>query len=80
MYKVKDSVTHQGIGGQEFTIEKEFTISYALDMPFEDMNIAMYNFIMRRLDLSEEDENMKLYYGHINGLGYFIAEDELEVI
>ncbi len=81
MMKIKETVKHQEIGGQYFEIEKEFRISDALDMPFNSMNIAMYNFISRRMDLMDEKyENMKLYYGHVGMLGYFVAEDELEEI
>ena len=40
----------------------------------------MFNFINRRLDfINEENENKKVYYGHVENLGYFVAEDEIEM-
>lgn len=80
--KLKGNIEHQGIGGKEITIEKEMTGSYILDRDFKDMTIAEYNFIKRRPDLISMDEqqfdNMKIYYGHVGLLGYFVAEDEIE--
>ena len=83
MLKIKENVTHQGIGGKGFVIDKEipvFTIGEILDCVLEDMNVAMLNFIMRRTDLFKINENLKVYYGHVGLLGYFVAEDELENI
>lgn len=77
--KLIKSIKHQGIGGKMIVLEREGTISYALDMPFDKMTIGLYNFINRRPDLMEpEKENMKLYYGHVGNLGYFVAEDEFD--
>ena len=72
-----DSVEHQGIGGKEIVIEKEGTLSYILDKTFTDMTIAEIQFA-KRYDIANKDENTKLYYGHVDGLGYFVAEDELK--
>ena len=55
-----------------------FTIGEILDCQLEDMNIAMVNFLIRRTDLFNLDENLKVYYGHVGSFGYFVAEDELE--
>ena len=71
--KVKEDVKHQGIGGKRIIIEREFNSSDILDQPINKMNIACINFIARRMI----PDNMKVYYGHVNGLGYFIGEDEL---
>ena len=71
--KVKEDVKHQGIGGKRIIIEREFNSSDILDQPINKMNIACINFIIRRMI----PDNMKVYYGHVNGLGYFIGEDEL---
>lgn len=77
--KIKESVEHQGIGGKEIVIEKELTINDILDKDFKEMTIAMYNFIMRRIDLMEEKYGkQKVYYGHVGILGYFVAEDEIQ--
>lgn len=77
--KLKEGIEHQGIGGKYIVLEREDTITYALDMPLEKMTIGLHNFCMRRTDLmSEEYENMKLYYGHVGTLGYFVAEDEID--
>lgn len=78
--KLVDNITHQGIGGQIFRVEKEGTMSYILDMNVDDYTIAVHNFIIRRDDIFTIDDNMKLYYGHVNNLGYFIAEDEIEEV
>lgn len=76
--KVKPEVKHQGIGGKEIIIEREGTIAYALDIPLNEITIGLYNFIQRRPDLmDDEHDKVKLYYGHVGNLGYFVAEDEL---
>ena len=78
---IDPKVTHQGIGGKEIIIEREMTIGDILDTNFNNMPIAMTNFIMRRTDIiDEKHENMKVYYGHVGYLGYFVAEDEIEFI
>lgn len=71
--KVREDVKHQGIGGKRIIIEREFNSTDILDLDIHKMNIACINFITRRMI----PENMKVYYGHVNGLGYFIGEDEL---
>lgn len=77
--KIKKTVDHQGIGGKKIVIEREDTITYALDYPLNQTSIALHNFLLRRLDIiNEEHEDMKIYYGHVGNLGYFIAEDELD--
>lgn len=84
-----DSISHQGIGGQTMRIEKEGTMKYIYDTFMQDFTIAMYNFVMRRNDIMStnilddgtiDNENMKIYYGHVGGLGYFIAEDEIKEV
>lgn len=76
---IKENVEHQNIGGKEIIIERELTIDDILDTNFNEMPIAMYNFIMRRNDLLEEKYGKrKVYYGHVGILGYFVADDELE--
>ena len=60
-------------------IEKELTIDDVLDKDFKEMTIAMYNFIMRRMDLMEDKYgDRKVYYGHVGELGYFVADDEIK--
>ena len=39
--------------------------------------MACYNFLRRRPDFNREFPH-KLYYGKVDGLGYIVAEDELE--
>lgn len=78
--KLIDSISHQNIGGQTMRIEKEGTMNYILDMSCNDYTIAIHNFILRRDDIFTVEENMKIYYGHINNLGYFIAEDEIKEV
>ena len=77
--KLKEGIEHQGIGGKIIVLEREGTIAYALDMPLEKMTIGLYNFVQRRPDLmNDENQDMKLYYGHVGTLGYFVAEDEFD--
>ena len=74
--KIKDDVKHQGIGGKVIRIEKEMPIDYMLDYPFDSMNIALYNFVMRRIGSVQCVET--IYYGHVGNLGYYIADDEIK--
>lgn len=78
--KLVDNISHQGIGGQTMLIEKSGTMSYILNMPCDEYTIAVHNFIVRRDDIFTVDENMPIYYGHVNGLGYFIAQDEIKEV
>lgn len=78
--KLIDNITHQGIGGKTMRIEKEGTMNYILDMSCDDYTIAVHNFILRRDDIFTVNENMKIYYGHVDNLGYFIAEDEIKEV
>lgn len=76
---INKEVKHQGIGGKEIIIEQELSVAYFLDANFKDYTIAMYNFVMRRTDLMEPKyENVKVYYGHVGFLGYFVSEDEIK--
>ena len=74
--RIKDEVDHQGIGGKIIKIEKEMPINYALDYPFDHMPIALYNFVARRI-VNWQDVQ-KIYYGHVDYLGYYIADDEIK--
>lgn len=75
-----DNISHQNIGGKTLRVEKEGTMAYIINTFSKDFTIAMYNFILRRDDIFTVDENMKIYYGHIGNLGYFIAEDEIKEV
>lgn len=76
--RLKEDIEHQGIGGKRIIIEREFTVDDILNQPLNKMNIACVNFVMRRMDfIVPQNGKMKVFYGHVNGLGYFIAEDEL---
>ena len=77
---IKENVDHQGIGGKEIIIEREITVKDILNTNFDKMTIAMANFALRRSDLLFEagKENMKVYYGHVGILGYFVADDEIK--
>ena len=75
-----DNINDSGkISGEEIIIEKEGRLSYIFDKNLDQMTIAEINFISRRTDLVwNGDDNMKIYYGHVGFLGYFIAEDEID--
>ena len=77
---VKDNIKHQNIGGKKMIIEKEGTMAYLFDKNLSDITIGEYNFIERRPDLLDGTDDIKIYYGHINGLGYFVSEDEIKEV
>ena len=77
-YRVKENVTHQGIGGKEIILERYLTPD-EVDNKASNGNIACLNFCMRRDDFLPEF-NKNLYYGHVGDLGYVICEDELEEV
>lgn len=74
-YKIKKEVKHQGIGGKYIRVEMELTPN-EVDNQALNGNIACYNFCFRREDFLP-DFNKKLYYGHVDNLGYIVCEDEL---
>lgn len=74
-----NNISHQNIGGKTLRVEKEGTMAYIINTFSKDFTIAMYNFVLRRDDIFA-DENMPIYYGHIDNLGYFIAEDEIKEV
>lgn len=81
--RVSKKVTHQDIGGKEFIIDDKVTADLTYSEVYEKGtmgNPACLNFILRRPDfLSDEFKHKhKLYYGHVDGLGYIVADDELE--
>lgn len=77
--RIKKSVKHQNIGGKECIIDesvsKDLTPQYIIDIC--DNNWACYNFVTRRKDFDKNFPH-KLYYVKVDGLGYVVAEDELE--
>ena len=66
--RVSTKVTHQEIGGKIININDDVC------------NPACFNFVMRRPDFDVITWPYKLYYGHVDGLGYVVSEDELEDI
>lgn len=67
---IKKNVNHQGIGGKKIIIERE---CFVLEL---EPTIALYNFLKRK-ELKTSDD-FYIYYGHVKGLGYFVAKDEVE--
>lgn len=74
--KLKKNFTYRELGGKQFTIEFEVPKMEVFRKAHEG-NWACYNFVERRNDFDQFFRH-KLYYGKIDGLGYVIAEDELE--
>ena len=74
--RIKKDVRHQGIGGSEIFIEFELNPDDVLEKGAMG-NWACFNFMKRRKDFKYGFPH-KLYYGKVNGLGYVVAEDELE--
>lgn len=81
-FRVKETVTHQGIGGNIIHIDDNVTKTLTCNEVFMQAmqgNWACKNFIDRRSDF-KYDFPYKLYYGHVGALGYVVAEDELEEV
>lgn len=76
--RIINSVDHQGIGGQVFTIEFEIPKDDVLQQACSG-NWACSNFMDRRDDFDYTFEP-KCYYGKVGTLGYIVASDELEEI
>ena len=74
--KLKKDFTYRGLGGKTFYIEFEVSKDEVIQKVAEG-NWACYNFMDRRKDFNHF-WTKKLYYGKIDGLGYIIAEDELQ--
>lgn len=74
--KLKKNFSYRNLGGKTFNIEFEVPIREVVKKSFEG-NWACYNFMERRTDFNADFKH-KLYYGKVDGLGYIIAEDELE--
>jgi hypothetical protein len=74
-----NNLENKNIKEVTFYINRELTVDEILDAQLTTWNIAMHNFIARRLDyLKEENGTEKVYYGHASdGLAYFIADDEI---
>lgn len=80
MLIIKKDFKYRKLGGHPFYKERELDTDTVIDKAVFEGNWACANFIDRRPDY---DCNFpyKLYYGHADdGLGYVIAEDELEEI
>ena len=79
--QIKPHVAHQGIGDKLFIVDEQITKTLTNDSVFDmgmvQGNWACRNFIMRRRDFDSNFPH-KLYYGKVDGLGYVVAEDELE--
>lgn len=74
--KLKKSFSYRNLGGKPFQIEFEVAKLDVFRKSTEG-NWACYNFVERRNDFDQFFPH-KLYYGKIDGLGYVVAEDELE--
>lgn len=77
--RVKKTVTHQGIGGKDICLQLELDNDTVFNKAVNEGNFACMNFIDRREDFNYQFKH-KLYYGKVGGLGYVVAEDELEPI
>lgn len=77
--KIKSHITHQEIGGKEFIVDEMITKTLSNMSILEDSknNMACLNFLLRRPDFNIDFPH-KIYYGKVDGLGYIVAEDELE--
>lgn len=85
--RVKKSVIHENIGGKEFIIDEQITKTLNQTEIWNQCskgNIACVDFVIRRHDFDPVDDKdlnfpHKLYYVKIDGLGYIIAEDEIDI-
>lgn len=73
---LKKDFSYRSLGGKKFIIEFEVP-KIEVFRKSNEGNWACYNFVERRNDFDQFFRH-KLYYGKIEGLGYIIAEDELE--
>lgn len=77
--KIKNSVNHQNIGGEEFVVDEKITNTLSnaevLSKAVLEGNIACINFLERRPDFKWNFPH-KLYYGKVGCFGYIVAEDE----
>lgn len=87
-------IIHQGIGGREINIEKELTLeeveSQSTIAAFNFFNrrpdllnkgILTFEDMEKGKTFEEAEQellNTTCYYGHVDNLGYFVCEDELE--
>lgn len=81
--RVSKKVTHQDIGGKIINIDEgvtEHLTKFEVMEKAEEGNPACFNFVMRRPDFNVLSWGYKLYYGHVDGLGYIVSEDELEEV
>lgn len=81
--RVSTNVTHQDIGGKIINIDDKISETLTKQEVWrlaEEGNPACFNFVMRRPDFDVVSWPYKLYYGHVDGLGYVVSEDELEDI
>ena len=79
-FKIKKKIKHQNIGGKEFIVDELITKNLSPEEVFRNAmtgNFACLNFVKRRSDF-KHGFYYKLYYGHVDGLGYVMAEDEFE--
>lgn len=74
--KLKKDFKYRGLGGKTIIIEFELTKDEIVTRMAEG-NWACYNFMDRRKDFNTFF-TQKLYYGKVDGLGYVVAEDELQ--
>lgn len=80
MLVIKKGFQYRNLGGHPFYKERELSPNTVIDKAILEGNWACINFMDRRKDY---DCNFpyKLYYGHSDdGLGYVMAEDELEEV
>ena len=84
IFKIKKKVKHQKIGGKKFIVDEYITQTLSREEVYRQAlngNFACMNFIQRRSDFDFAlNFPYKLYYGHVENLGYIIAEDEIENI
>ena len=74
--RLKKNFSYRNLGGKPFHVEFEVPKMEVFRRANEG-NWACHNFIERRNDMDQFFPH-KLYYGKIDGLGYIVAEDELE--
>ncbi len=78
--KLKSDIDDIMLAGKEMTLERKGTLKYLMDKPGAKFTIAEFNFFKKHLDLfiDDEKENTVIYYGHVEGLGFFVTEGEID--
>lgn len=70
---IKESITHQNIGGKEIVIEGKVSFQEIVVSAVFNGNMACKNYLDRRDNAVDVERH---YYGKVGNLGYIVGCDE----